>query len=281
MQAENDILFIDDGSDPSLGRSVLTRPGVVRLSASASPLQLASLPCFPRCVLLQVAGEARSPWLRELLRRKWPIACAWPEPGALGASDDDPRWLAQLAGAARTRRLPACVLGAWRVLPALASLKELISGGCLGDVQHVAWTWADEWQASRRHQWLADDVLRWLAAGTTACSGLNIPLGSGGPGVDSIFEGSLASLGTGEVLCRIVGSAGQAMARLHLPDGTGCVESLLGARRRRREFAAVNGLELELTLLWRFASREMKTWPLLAMLNDGGALVGTLSPKVE
>ncbi|MDD4539045.1 MAG: hypothetical protein PHT80_08540 [Lentisphaeria bacterium] len=268
MQTENDILFIADDSDPSFGRSVLARPGVVNLPASASPAQLAMLTGCPRCVLLQVAAEARAQWLRELLRRKWPIACAWPENSATGASDDDSHWLTQLAAATRKRRLPACVLGAWRVLPALASLKEMMSGGCLGELYLRSWAWGKAAVPSRRQQWLANDVLSWLAADTTACSGLNIPRGSGSPGDDSIFERSLASLGTGEALCRIVGSAGQAVARLHLPDGAGCVESHLGSRRRRQEFAAVNGLELELTLLWRFASRELKAWPLLAMLND-------------
>ena len=271
MQAENDILFIDDGSEPSFGRSVLARPGVFSLSASAPPLPLADMPVRPRCVLLHVAGEARAQWLRELLRHKWPIACAWPDTTiADGAPDDDLRWLEQLAAATSKRHLPACVLGAWRVLPALASLKELISGGCLGELYLLSWAWGKAAVPSRRQQWLADDVLSWLAAGTTACSGLNIPRGSDRPGVDSIFERSLASLGTGEALCRIVGSAGQAVARLRLPVGAGCVESVLGARRRRQEFAAVNGLDLELTLLWRFASRELKNWPALAMLNDDG-----------
>lgn len=259
MQVENDILFITDGSDASFSRSVLARPGVVSLPASASPTQLSNLSERPRCVILQVGAAARAQWLRELLRRKWPIACAWPETCATTADDGDSRWLEQLAAATSKRRLPACVLGAWRVQPALASLKELISGGCLGDIHEVAWTWGDEVRPCRRHQWLANDVLRWLAAGTGALNG------QGG-----VVPPSAPQPATDEALCSIVGSAGQAMARLRLPDGAGCVESiLLGARCRRRDFVAVNGLELELTLLWRFAEREQKTWPLLAMLNNG------------
>ena len=278
MQVENDILFIDDGSVPSFGRSVLARPGVFSLSASAPPPQLAAMPVRPRCVLLHVAGEARAQWLRELLRLKWPIACAWPDTTAAdGAPDDDPRWLDQLAAATSKRRLPSCVLGAWRVLPALASLKELISGGCLGEILEVDWTWGDEAGPSRRYQWFADDVLRWLAGGTATNGGQG---GQGGQGVLSGTGGVcgqglsatvLASpLVAGEALCSVVGSAGQAVARLRLPAGAGCVESVLGARRRRQEYSAVNGLELELTLLWRFACRELKNWPALAMLNDDG-----------
>jgi hypothetical protein len=261
MQVENDILFITDDSDASFSRSVLARPGVVSLPASAAPTQLSNLSGRPRCVILQVGAAVRAQWLRELLRHKWPIACAWPEKCATiaEAEDEDSQWLEQLAAATGKRRLPACVLGAWRVLPALARLKELVSGGCLGDIHEVAWTWGDELCPSRRRQWLANDVLRWLAAGTGALAG------QGGAALFSAPQPA-----TGEALCSIVGSAGQAMARLRLPDGAGCVESiLLGARCRRRDFAAVNGLELELTLLWRFAERGQKTWPLLAMLNDG------------
>lgn len=264
MQAENDILYITDGSDPSFGRSVLARPGVVSLPASSSPAQLPSLSERPRCVILQVGAVARAQWLRELLRRKWPVACVWPEKSATAADDDDLRWLEQLAAATSKRRLPACVLGAWRVLPALASLKELISGGCLGDIHEVAWTWGDDVRPSRRYQWLAKDIQRWLAAGT------GMPGGQGAAEQGAATLLSLPQPATDGALCRVVGGAGQAVARLRLPDGAGCVESiLLGARRRRREFVAVNSLELELTLLWRFADRELKAWPLLAMLNDG------------
>ena len=303
MQTESDILFIDDGRESSFTRSVLARPGVVCLAAAPPAEPLAALPDRPRCVLLQVAGETRAQWLREILRRKWPLACAWPEINADGTTDDDPRWLDQLAAATRTRRLPACVLGAWRVIPALASLKELISGGCLGDIQHLNWNWLDESQPSRRYQWLAANVLRWLAddtgvrTGPYGQSGERRSLSVDGPGTHHVLFSRSDDCGRSglaaapltktcpaamhEALCSVVGHAGQAVARIRLPDGAGWVESVLGTRRRRRDFTAVHNLDLELTLLWRFAGKELKTWPALAMLNEDSVPGDTTSFKAE
>jgi hypothetical protein len=258
MPEDKDILVIDVAQAAApLARKLLLRPGFVALSPAMAPAQLAQLSWRPPCVLLHADSQQRPQWLRELLRLKWPIACLWPERDAAGRPDDDPNWLSPLAAAARKRRLPVCLLEAWRALPAAASVKELISGGCIGDVQEIVWSWSSKGIVSQRQRWFAADLCRWFAA----------------DGKDAVEEGNCAELdaaeelAANEALCQIQGSAGQVRLRFCLADGSACVESRLHTRQRRRDFAARRSLPLELSLLRRFASRDLKNWPALAMLN--------------
>lgn len=253
MQAEADLILIDDASNPSFRRLAQALPGIGCLPTEQP--SLTALTNRPRCVILQQrSAAARTSWLHELIRLKWPFACAWLSPATRAEEEEeDDGWLPLLGAATQKRRLPACILGAWRVFPALATIKELVSGGSLGAVQALSWFWPEHYRPSRRELWLAGDIQRWLAGSAL---------------VERVLTAEEEPpLAAAEIGCRIEGDAGWASARIRLTDGAGRLESQLGQRRRQRDFAGVDSLEIELGLVQRYAGNDLKAWPLLCMLN--------------
>lgn len=161
----------------------------------------------------------------------------------------------------RARRVNAYVLGGMRVLPGVAALRELVTGGCLGEVRDIAVT-CRQGQLTLE-QW---DTVRWLR----------------GDGDVTLTNSPEEYADKPWWSCRIAGSKGEATLACDALSGEGHLASTVGGHQRKRDFGRMEPLPAELALLALAARTETKP-SLIRTFQEVRQLEGNLknlSPKV-
>jgi hypothetical protein len=190
-------------------------------------------------VVLCGGAEFNVAWHRECMRRKCRVICA--------PTDGD--WLPlgrELARAVARRRLASCVLGSWRLRPALAALRELADGGALGTLQSAELSCAPT---------LADDPLQCRFA-QDAVSFISY---------EKLHKSLIINDLENFASIRLEGDCGMALLNLS-QNGVDTLEHHGNAHRRcQRTFPMGDPLLAEVALL-ESQTPEKDGWPLLCSL---------------
>ena len=128
MQPE--ILYFTQDLESPCSQAVRLRSGIVTLKPGDDFSQYLGT---VKAAIVDVAGEARGPLLKELLKEKIPFAVN-------GLSGETPDSLKKLCAAAKRRHIQVCWLGSLRFEWVMVRLKEFLTAGVLGPLQEMRLT---------------------------------------------------------------------------------------------------------------------------------------------
>ena len=148
----------------TLGQRLRRLPGAALdlLPAESAPEGVPSPPPCLAVIDLSLPGAHSLTW--HLVKKKIPVVLA---------NCTGPKGLYNLAKTAARNRVPAAMLGSWRYIPAVATLKELASGLFLGKrltLEYATCAPLTAWTAT-----LLADLSQWLAGRPCRASDLRLP----------------------------------------------------------------------------------------------------------
>ena len=162
--------------------------------------------------------------------------------------------LVRLCETARRKKSRAWMLGGLRVLPVVASTKEIITGGCLGELK--SFSVVSGFEKGDEEGRMLHDAVAWMC-------GAQAKQNEGGvePGIERTFDGKSLEI-------TAVGSAGELFAEYDFKEGKGSMTTTVNHHRRTRSFGAANARTMELNLLAAFVPTMTATLPGLVPLRE-------------
>lgn len=231
MPAKPFLLFFDESSQQPAGEFGML-PG---LRVAGNLTQLAGALESSALIFLQAGGTLRQEVIRLLLKEKKPFVLLGLEPADL----NDPK---RLQAAARKKGMQVCWLGSLRFHQAAAHMKELLSGGCLGEIQNCRYS---ESLNSPWEYYKVQDLLNWLL-----------------PEKTSFITRVPSSTGNDDLAVDIEGSTGCAQLQLH-DNQTGTFRMKLHHSPEKSIRFSNQAADIEIGLLLLLHSLN-KPWKMLA-----------------
>ncbi len=177
-------------------------------------------------------------------------------PFALAGIDDiqDENGLARLCETAVRKKSRAWVLGGLRVHPVVASAKEIITGGCLGEL--TALSVKSGFERSAGETIMVHDAAAWMcgALATNSTGGIV-------PEIESAHD-------DGRLEITANGTAGELFAEYDSVAGKGSLMTNVNHHRRTRLFGAADACMMELNLLAALAPTMTTSLPGLVPLRE-------------
>ena len=177
--------------------------------------------------ILNLQGEERQQVLGAFFRQKRPFALG----GIGGVTKDE---LMRLCETAHRKKARAWVIGGYRMLPIVAAVKEVITGGCLGELKSLSVH--GDYGIDLAQDTLLVDATIWMCREKPRGNSSIIP--------SMKFERDSKRLGI--VAC---GSAGGLEAACDLSEGRGWMKTIVNGHQCTRTFWGIDTVAMELNLL--------------------------------
>ena len=227
-------LYIVEGHN--IKRFITVPPRVTRMSLDE--LSNDVLPCGA-IALLNLEGEELQGILGAYFRQKRPFVLA-------GLNEMSNEELKRLVATVRKRKARAWVLGGLRILPMVSAVKEIISGGCLGQIREMNMSCGKFSESLLHCRMMALDAAAWLSE--KAFPTLEKP---------KVTVGTLGN----KLVISAVGVAGELHGEYDFSNQSGYLNTVTGHHERKREFGSSDSLQMELNLLLSLASGDVCSLP--------------------
>lgn len=227
-------LYVVDGHNAN--RRFAMPSGVMRMSLDELPLETLPGGCI---ALLNLEEDELQGVLGAFFRQKRPFVLS----GLNGMTSGE---LKHLVATVRKRKSHAWVLGGLRILPMVSAVKEIVSGGCLGQIREIEMSCGKFSDSMLHCRMMAWDAATWLF--DKAFSTQEKPAVAVQP------RGSKLEISA-------VGSAGKLHGEYDFACQSGCLCVVTGNHERQRQFGAAEPMLMELNLLTSLATGDVCSLP--------------------